>query len=65
MKPIEIIVIIVSVLIVTSVIGSYIYKRIKHMPTGDCACCNARKGAQGLKDYYYKHKDDVKCNCSK
>ncbi len=41
MQPIEIIVIILCVLIVGGVLGSYIYKKIKHLPTGDCANCKA------------------------
>lgn len=31
-------------------IGSYIYKRKHHLPTGDCAYCHKKKG-QILKDY--------------
>lgn len=42
MKPIEIIVIICVVLIFVAVIGRYIYKRVHHMPTGECACCKNR-----------------------
>lgn len=42
MTLIEIIVIICIVLIFVAVIGTYIYKRIHHMPTGECACCKKR-----------------------
>ena len=40
MKPIEIIVIIASVAIVGGVFGTWLYKKVTHKPTGDCACCN-------------------------
>lgn len=42
MTLIEIIVIICIILIFVAVIGSYIYKRIHHMPTGECACCKKK-----------------------
>ncbi len=42
MKPIDIIILIIVLLIVFSVIGSYIYKRIKKKPTGECSMCNKR-----------------------
>lgn len=31
-------------------IGRYIYKRVHHLPTGDCACCHKSK-EQLLKEY--------------
>ena len=66
MKPIEIIVIILATSYVLLIIGRYIYKRAKHLPTGDCANCNFKKGAEGLKEYYYAHKcDGENCNCDK
>ena len=42
MEPIEIIVIISAIAIVALVIGRYIYKRIKHMPVGECSCCSSK-----------------------
>lgn len=42
MEPIEIIVIVCIVVIFLAVIGTYIYKRVHHMPTGECACCKKR-----------------------
>lgn len=63
MEPIEIIVIIISLVIVGSVIGSYIYKKIKHLPTGDCACCSNKMKkafAKGVKEI-----NKEKCNCLK
>ena len=41
MELIEIIVITISVLVVASVVGIWIYKKVKHKPTGECACCQA------------------------
>ena len=39
MKPIEVIVIIMCILIVGGVIARAIYKKIKKIPSSDCACC--------------------------
>ena len=44
MQPIEIITIIACVLIVGGVLGSYIYKKIKHKPTGGCDGCGGCSG---------------------
>ncbi len=60
MEPIEIIVIIACILVVLSVIGTYVYKKITHKPTGECACCSHYKGNL-QKMYNKKYK---KC-CSK
>lgn len=43
MTPLEITVIVLTVLFLGSVIGTYIYKKVKHLPTGECASC-ASKG---------------------
>ena len=43
MHPVEIITIIICVLVVGGVIASYIYKRIKKLPTGDCAYCGSKR----------------------
>lgn len=42
MQAIEIIVIIAVALIFIAVIGSFIYKKIHHLPTGECADCSKR-----------------------
>ena len=56
MEPIEIIVIIVCVLIVGGVLGSYIYRKITHKPTGECAYCkSSKKGSKLVKDYHKKY----------
>lgn len=39
----EILVIIAIVAFFGTLIGVYIYKRVHHLPTGECACC-ASKG---------------------
>lgn len=42
MELIEILLIVFCVLVVISVIGSYVYKKIRHLPTGECACCQKK-----------------------
>lgn len=49
---IEILVIIGAILIIGGVLANYIYKKVKHLPTGECACC-AKKG-KGIVDQYNK-----------
>ena len=53
-QPIEIIVIVIAFAIVFGVIGNYIYRKIKKLPTGECAHCS--KGKSLVKDYYKLHK---------
>lgn len=55
---IEILVIVSVIAFIGVLIGRYIYKRIHHIPTGDCAYCH--KGTkQMLKEYHscYNKKD--------
>ena len=54
MEPIEIIVMIACILIVGGVIGNYIYKKVKKLPTGECASCRKTKSGISLVDEYYK-----------
>ena len=54
MEPIEIIVIISCVLIVGGVIGSYIYKKVKKLPTGSCAGCKKIVSGSSLVKQYRK-----------
>lgn len=49
---IEIIVIIACIAIVGGVLGTYIYKRVKGIPTGECVEC--RKGTKKLLKEYKK-----------
>ncbi len=48
---VEILVISMVVIFLAAIIGSYIYKKIHHIPTGDCAACQA-KGKKLLKEYH-------------
>ena len=48
----EILVLVLAVLFVAAILGTYIYKRIHHIPTGDCAEC--RKGSKKLLKEYHK-----------
>ena len=53
-EALSIILIVVAIVFSLSLIGyllgSYIYKRKHHLPTGDCAYCHKNKG-QLLKEY--------------
>lgn len=51
---VEAIIIVVSVVIVASVIGVYVYKKTKGLPTGECSCC-ANKGKKFVKAYRKKY----------
>lgn len=42
MKPIEIIVIIICFLIVGGVFGKFIYRKIKKLPSNECAYCSKK-----------------------
>ena len=48
---IEILVVVATLIFLSTVIGVYIYKRVHHLPTGDCACCHKSK-KQLLKEFY-------------
>lgn len=49
---IEILVIVLTILFFAAVIGVYIYKKVHHIPTGDCAYCH--KSTKQLLDEYHK-----------
>lgn len=53
MTPIEIIVIVSSIVIVGTVFFSWLYRKIKGLPTGDCAMCsgNAKRLIKKYKKY--------------
>lgn len=62
MQPIEIIVLIAAISIVLGVLGRYIYKKIKGMPTGECSCCkSSMKGT--LKKISKELEKERKCDC--
>ena len=61
MKLIDIIIISLLSIYIAYIIGVYIYKKIKHKPTGECCNCKYYSGAKSLKEYYYNSKKE--CNC--
>lgn len=65
MKPIEIIVLISAILIVLLIISSYLYKRYKGLPTGECACCSSQKRVNKMVSSIRKELDEEKCHCGK
>ena len=52
---IEILVIVAVVLFLGFVIARYIYKKIHHLPTGECECCH-KNSKQLLKEYHKEYK---------
>ena len=58
MQPIEIIVIILAPAFVLTILGIYIYKRVKGLPTEECANCKMKNAKKDLKKYFEKHKND-------
>ena len=48
---IEILVVIAVIAFLGIVIGRYIYKRVHHLPTGECECCH--KSKKQLLDEYH------------
>ena len=50
----EALVIICSVLIVGGVFGKYVYRKIKKLPVGDCACCKKVNGKPKWVELYRK-----------
>lgn len=60
MTPLEIIVIVVASAIVLGVFGTFVYKKIKGRPTGECASCGT-KGNKLLSKYRKKYKKKNSC----
>ena len=52
---IEILVLITVALFLAWILGSYIYKKLHHIPTGECACCAQGKKNKLLKQYHKKY----------
>lgn len=48
--------ILLSLGLIGFLLGRYIYKRMHHLPTGDCACCQANK-KKILKKYHKKYQN--------
>ncbi|MFA6829810.1 MAG: hypothetical protein WCR67_03820 [Bacilli bacterium] len=70
MGVIEICTIIGCILVVGSVLGNYIYRRIKHLPTGDCEGCKAASSASSdhsrfLEEYRKQNQTNCSCDCHK
>ena len=57
----EILVITITIAFFLSLIGVYIYKKIHHIPTGECSSCIAKK-KNLLKAYYKKYPKGEKHN---
>lgn len=55
---IEILVVALTVAFLATIIGVYIYRKAKGLPTGECACCH--KGTKKLLNEYHKS-----CCCKK
>ena len=53
----EVLVLVLAALFVAAILGTYIYKRVHHMPTGDCASChtNTKKLLKQYRKKYGKH----------
>ena len=58
MKPIEIVVIIMCILIVGGVIFKAIYRKVKKIPSADCACC-AKKMKRAMKMAFEDIEKDI------
>jgi len=56
----EILVIVLAVAFVGSMLARYIYKRVKKMPTGECACCQTTKKNSLVKAYHKKYGKSTK-----
>lgn len=58
----EVLLIILTIFMVSlffgAIIGSYVYKKVHHLPTGDCAYCHA-KSQKLLKEYRKKYGQKV------
>ena len=50
----EILVIVLVITFFLTLIGVYIYKKINHIPTGECSSCYAKKNKL-LKEYHKKY----------
>lgn len=58
MSTSAIITLIIASLIVTSVIGVWVYKKVKHKPTGECSCCALANKDLLLKEFKKISKKD-------
>ena len=66
MKPIDIIVIIVVSIVVLLILGRFIYKKIKGLPTGECSSCSSKKNVNRMvRDVKKELDNEIKCECKK
>ena len=49
---IEILILVAAISFVALILGRFIYRRIHHLPTGECECCH--KGTKKLLKEYHK-----------
>ena len=47
----EILVLFLVGLFLVGLLGIYVYKKVKHIPTGECSCCYKKK-QKLIKDYH-------------
>ena len=51
---IEILAVVAILAFIGALLGRYIYKKVHHMPTGECSCC--KHGSSALvKDYHKQY----------
>ncbi len=51
----NVIIISLAIIFVLSIIGNHIYRKVKHLPTGECAMCKKNQNTL-LKKYRKKYK---------
>ena len=67
MTPADIVILVVVIAVVGAVVGTYIYKRIKGLPTGECSCCsnNMKKSVKrAMKNIKLDELEDDEHECS-
>ncbi len=69
MTPADIVILVVVAAVVLAIVGTYIYKRVKGLPTGECSCCSSRmkksvkKAMKDIKLDDLDENDDCGCGC--
>ncbi len=58
MKLIDSLVLIAVILVISLIIARYIYKRKKHMPTGECSCCSSKRNVNNMLKKINKELED-------
>lgn len=53
---IEILAIVAVIAFLGFVIGTYIYRKMHHLPTGECACCH-KSAKQLIKEYHKENQN--------